>query len=114
MERKMKILLVDDDDCNHLSFRLAVDETEHDIADAYSGLEALEMLEYRDFDLVVSDLNMPNGNGEWLLEQVKSLYPNLPVVIWTSSDAHANPKLKGALRVISKIKILEEMPSLLS
>jgi putative nucleotidyltransferase with HDIG domain len=51
---------------------------------ASSDLQAVESLERRPFDLVLTDISIPSGNGIALLEQIRSWQPELPVVIVTA------------------------------
>lgn len=44
---------------------------------------ALAEVEREQFDLVITDLVMPGEDGLWLLEQVKSLYPETAVILLT-------------------------------
>jgi response regulator RpfG family c-di-GMP phosphodiesterase len=53
---------------------------------AASGGEALNMLRQRDFDVVISDLNMPGISGLELLEQCRVEYPNLAFLMVTGED----------------------------
>lgn len=48
-----------------------------------SGEEALRMLQNADFDLVLTDMNMPGMDGIALLKTIKSLYPQIPVILLT-------------------------------
>jgi HD-like signal output (HDOD) protein len=46
-----------------------------------SGHEALKLLSQNEMDVVVTDMRMPEMDGAELLEQVKSLYPNIVRII---------------------------------
>ena len=62
--------------------------------EANDGREALEILKKENIDLVITDLNMPNLNGEELLKRIKSspkLF-DIPVIIITSLNNPANEK----------------------
>lgn len=48
----------------------------HRVITASSGFAAIEMLKKEKLDIVLSDLNMPNGNGMDVLNFVKTLKPN--------------------------------------
>jgi putative nucleotidyltransferase with HDIG domain len=51
-----------------------------------SGALALEVLGVQQFDVVISDLNMPGLNGMELLCQVRRRYPQLPFLVTTGVD----------------------------
>lgn len=54
---------------------------------ASDGQEALQRIEELTPDLVVSDLVMPGCNGLELVEEVRSRYPNLPVILMTNKGS---------------------------
>lgn len=56
------------------------------ITPVLSGTDALEMVQERSFDLVFLDENMPGLTGLQTLSQIKTLKPNLPVVMITKSE----------------------------
>jgi CheY-like chemotaxis protein len=51
-----------------------------------SGNDAIEQVKEKDFDLVFLDENMPGLTGLETLNQIKSLYPSLPIVMITKSE----------------------------
>ena len=53
---------------------------------APSGREAVETLERDAFDLMLTDIEMEDGNGIVLLEYIHERVPDLPVVMVTASD----------------------------
>lgn len=53
------------------------------IAVAENGERALEILRSRKIDLLLTDIKMPQMDGLALTTQVRSLYPNIPVVLMT-------------------------------
>jgi DNA-binding NtrC family response regulator len=55
----------------------------YDCVLASDGLEAWNIINRQQIDLVVSDLRMPGLSGEELLKRISGSYPMLPVVILT-------------------------------
>ncbi len=55
----------------------------HDVESGRSFEEAMQVLARKDFDVVVTDVNMPGADGFELLRVVKQRYPNLVVIIIT-------------------------------
>jgi DNA-binding NtrC family response regulator len=53
------------------------------IAVAENGERALEILRTRKIDLLLTDIKMPQMDGLALTNQVRSLYPDIPVVLMT-------------------------------
>src|SRR5215467_5501210 len=81
---RLKILIVDDDAgiCQSLSDLL--EEEQCEIETAASGVIAMECLKARTFDLVLSDVVMPDMDGYQLYQTVKKEYPELPVILMTA------------------------------
>ena len=73
----LTILLVDDEPkvINGLERNLSIIEDGWDINVAYSGKDALELLEDEPVDIIVSDLRMPEMDGAQFLERAKSQNP---------------------------------------
>ena len=84
----IKVLLADD----HAIMRdglkeiLATTEGIEIIGEAANGNEVLSALQQIRPDLLLMDLSMPGISGISLLEQVKHLYPDLPVMILSMLD----------------------------
>jgi len=79
-----RILLVDDDAalCDLIAQRLARRGLE--VVHRSAPLEALELLTHGDFDVVVTDVNMPGMNGIALCERISTNHPDLPVIVITA------------------------------
>ncbi|MEE8578266.1 MAG: response regulator [candidate division Zixibacteria bacterium] len=63
---------------------------------ASGGIEALEVLSHRTFDLLITDIKMPQLDGVGLLKKVRRRYPDLPVIFISGATdeeviAGANP-----------------------
>ena len=65
------ILLVDDDEQVREFFVFALRRSGYDVIEADSGAVALEMARHYLPDLIVSDINMPGGDGQSLLHDVR-------------------------------------------
>ncbi|MBD3258577.1 response regulator [candidate division GN15 bacterium] len=81
---KYSVLVVDDDKYVNDYVNEAVSRAGFDTSSAYSGEEALNTLKTRSFDIVLSDLKMPEMDGIELLDHVKQLSPDTEVVIMTA------------------------------
>ena len=80
----VKVLVVDDDAqiCQSLKDLLAEERCE--IETAPSGLVAMEWLDRQTFDVVLSDVVMPDMDGYQLYQAVKKKMPDLPIVLMTA------------------------------
>lgn len=83
-----RILVIDDDELllfvwNHALKKI---ENEYEIETTSDGYEALRRIREEHFDLVVTDLLMPDVNGYELTEAIRDLHPDMPV-IWLSGSS---------------------------
>lgn len=103
-ELDLKLLVVDDEIMILEILADVFSMKGHDVSIASSGKEAIEILNKRKFDAIISDFRMPNGNGMLLLEFVNSLVPR-PLFFFISgqADVSINDCLKaGAKQFFSK------------
>jgi DNA-binding response OmpR family regulator len=83
----LRILICDDDAGTRLLLkRTLAREFEADVTEAKDGLQALELLEERAFDLLILDIMMPGLDGTGVLKILREQMPlaTLPVVILSS------------------------------
>ena len=81
----MNRILVVDDSADNLALINYVLGDEFESVVATSGVEALELLRDISFDLILSDYQMQNGDGIWLLGKLKS-FPKAPPCIILTAD----------------------------
>lgn len=81
-----EILTVDDEEPIRIGLKRLLEGQGYRVELAATAEEALRILAARDFDLVLTDIQMPGMDGLELLRQIKSRSPQTPVVILT---AHA-------------------------
>ncbi len=80
-----KILFVDDEVNALSSFkRLFFVDNDIEVYTAKNGPEALKILNYNEIDLVVSDMRMPQLNGNDFLQYLKDKYPNILRIMLTA------------------------------
>ena len=79
----LAVLVVDDEDDIRLGLRRLLEGTGAEILEAADGVEALEILERREVDLLLTDLNMPRMGGAELLAEALRRDPGLAAVILT-------------------------------
>ena len=78
------ILLVDDEQSQRIILRRFLEREGHKIETADNGKTALELLRSNKFDLVISDMRMPQMTGRDLLKVIKEEWTNIPVLIVTA------------------------------
>jgi DNA-binding NtrC family response regulator len=105
-----KILIVEDDAITRRNLSVLLKDEGYDVDQAGDGVQALEVLAGRPFDLVLSDIVMPRMDGLKLLQQLHFMAPQMPVVIMTSyvSDSLASVPA-GAAEFIRKPFVLDDL-----
>ncbi len=92
-----RVLVVEDDP----SLREAVCDTislaGYQVLAAEDGMAALTLLKQPNIGMVLSDIRMPNMDGNTLLRSINELYPNLPVLMMTAFGT-----VKGAVQAIQE------------
>ena len=83
--RKMaKVLIIDDEPNMRRILSLILQESGHSVVEAGGVSQALSLLSSDQFDLVISDKKMPDGDGFDVLRYCGENEPSLPVVILTA------------------------------
>ncbi len=75
------------------------------VVEVHSGAEALEHLATESFDVMISDMGMPNMDGWELTRQVRARYPRVSIIIasgWGSQITDDEARERGITAVISK------------
>jgi two-component system, NtrC family, sensor kinase len=114
----MNILVVDDepDICDCLTMLLEM--RGHSATKAYSGLEGLTAVGNESYDLIISDIRMPDCDGIEFIEHLKCILDPLPPFIFMSGFSELSSEdviNSGATALVKKpisfndlIKIIEE------
>jgi len=85
-----RILVVDDDERVLFVFHDALVRlgSEYEIVTARNGREALKKAREAPFDLIITDLRMPDMDGIALTEAVRNSSPNVTVIWMTAYGCH--------------------------
>jgi two-component system NarL family response regulator len=96
MTPPLKILLVEDDELFRLGLatRLQQEPMLDIAAEAEDGETALDLVNQREFDIVILDVGLPGIGGVETCRQMKQLLPGLPILVLTS---HSQPTLINRL-----------------
>jgi DNA-binding NtrC family response regulator len=81
-----KILIVDDEPSASDYLRLLLEGENFEVRTTANGIEALIALETNSFDLVISDIRMPQMDGLELLTHLKQRWPDLPAIVLTANE----------------------------
>ena len=115
--RPKKIILCVDDNEQSLSVRKFMLETRgYRVLTALSGQQALEIFEKGGIDLVLSDIIMPQMDGNEMVHRMKCMQPDVPMILMSGSvkayerASHADAFLpKGAcspVEVLERIRVM--------
>ncbi len=111
-DSRANVLVVDDDD-SLLSLLIdTLSAIGYTATGAGSGRRALEILADERFDLMITDIRMPEMDGLRLRDRVKRLYPEMPVVFVTGvayPDIIAQASPDGVLAKPFRIAQIEEL-----
>jgi CheY-like chemotaxis protein len=105
MEKKGKILVLDDDPVVNMSCKRILGAEGYNIITTERGEDAINKISHEEFDMLITDVRLPDVNGITVLRESKILQPKLDVVIITGyptvEDAKESVKL-GAFEFIEK------------
>ncbi|MEE9436523.1 MAG: sigma-54 dependent transcriptional regulator [Candidatus Adiutricales bacterium] len=81
----METILVVDDEKNYLLVMAALlSDQGYEVLTAENGVQALEVIDETDLELVLTDMKMPQMDGIDLLTRITKLRPELPVIVMTA------------------------------
>lgn len=103
-ENRPSVLLIEDSPSNAMVYQSYL-QSEYSVRVAHSGTEALEQLGRYDFDVVITDVRLPDMSGLSILDKVQLDCPSLPVIVITahgSVDMVVDAMQRGASDFISK------------
>jgi two-component system chemotaxis response regulator CheY len=91
-----RILAVDDSAAMRQMVGITLTGAGHQVEQATDGREALQIAERQKFDLVITDVNMPNMDGITLVRELRTLanYKFVPLLVLTT-EATAERKQQG-------------------
>lgn len=85
----MNILLVEDDNELRSVIKDIFQSVGISIVEATNGLEALDTIKNFDFDLIITDVQMPKLDGYNLIKAIKSLKIDTPVIVMTGGSRYS-------------------------
>ena len=101
-----RILIVDDEiDMLELLELIITDRTEYEVVTTNTPLDVPDLLKKEPFDLLITDLRMPDIDGIELIEMVKKVDDQLPFIIITAYgtiESAVEAMRKGAFDYITK------------
>ena len=102
---KKKILVVDDSSLARRLTRKMLEELGHEVEEAADGSQALEKFALGQYDLVLLDMLMAGMYGLEVLQKLKELNPDQPVIVATADiqrSTRDQVKEAGAAAMVNK------------
>ncbi|MGF9693921.1 response regulator [Rhizobium sp. 0TCS1.26] len=93
------ILTVDDSASIRLTTRVALSNAGYTVTEAVDGVDGIAKLQGAQFDLIVTDLNMPNMDGLTMIRELRKIPScmGVPVIfLTTESDQELKQEAKSA------------------
>lgn len=108
----MKVLIVDDEPSIREVLRLSLRRSGWDSTTAESFEEAVRLIDREEFDLVLTDLQLPDGDGIEILRMTREQWPETPVIVITahgSADTAVAAMKLGAHDYLTKPFDIDEL-----
>jgi DNA-binding NtrC family response regulator len=112
-----RLLVIDDNVAMAKILRLSMEKQGYEAVVSYRGDEGLKLALEGDFDLVVSDLDMPGLSGLDLIQQLTASKPLLPLILITghgSTDVAIEATKLGAFEYLEKPFQMDELTPLIT
>lgn len=111
-ETKARILIVDDEESLREFLEIMLKREGYDISTAADGDLAIKLMAKKDFDLVITDLQMPKIHGMEVLTKAKEISPDIIVIVITafgSTESAVEAMKLGAYDYITKPFKIDEI-----
>jgi DNA-binding response OmpR family regulator len=104
-----RILIIDDDDLTQSMLKIALDTQGHDVFQAFDGHQGMDLLRAEKFDLVITDIWMPETDGLQVIRQVQQEFPDTKILA-ISGGSHKYPALEAlpVARALGAKKLLRK------
>ena len=102
------VLVIDDDEASRTLVKRMLDGVGHQVEEALDGAEGLRLFGEHPPDLVLTDINMPGLDGHDVIEAIRVLHPEVPIIAISGGGATPKDELLlkasalGAAEVIMK------------
>ncbi len=113
---KLNLLIIDDEEKTRQILEINL-QSAHNVILAKNGREALSLLQSEPIDIVLTDLKMPEVDGQTVMKEVKKMGRNIPVIIMTAFGTVENAvsmMKEGAFDYLTKPIDLDQLDLVLT
>ena len=104
----MRVLLIDDEQMVRKIVRKMLERSSHEVTEAENGRLGLEQLKTGAFDLVITDIIMPEMEGVETLMTVREQYPSVKVIAMSGGGRTGNIDFLSAAEKLGASAILHK------
>lgn len=108
MRQKKKILVVDDEEIIVLAFEEELKAAGYEVKTAANGEHALKLIGKEQFDMVYTNLLMPEMNGIEVCKAIKQMVPQIKVVLITGSPIEIDENYSAFVEAGGESEILRK------
>lgn len=113
---RKRILVVDDEENARIGLSKLLEREGFEVESVSNGYEALNYLNQRQVNVIVTDINMPEMNGITFLKELNKSFPSSNVIMITAYggvESYIEAMNLGAFEYINKPIKIEELKSIL-
>lgn len=100
MSENVKILVVDDEEHTRLGYAEILKLEGYNVTTADNGFEAFKTASKESFDVIITDLRMPEMDGHQFLEKLRKFDENVKVIIITAFGSFKSYKHSQDMKVL--------------
>jgi DNA-binding NtrC family response regulator len=115
-ERQKRILVVDDEENARIALSKILAREGYEVASAGNGYEALNYLQGKEVELIITDINMPEMNGLSFLRELSRSHPESNVIMVTAYgevESYIEAMNLGAFEYINKPVKIDELKKII-
>jgi len=115
-QAKKRILVVDDEENARIGLSKLLEREGFEVESVSNGYEALNYLNQREVNVIVTDINMPEMNGITFLKELNKNFPASNVIMITAYggvESYIEAMNLGAFEYINKPIKIDELTSIL-
>lgn len=88
IKKDVKVLIVEDNKINQLVTKKILEKNGFLTKVAENGFEAIKQIEYKNYDVILMDINMPEIDGFETAIRIRKINPKIPIIALTATDAN--------------------------